>query len=63
MNTKPSSLFLANVLGVKELDKKICLKEVQSFQCCFDIKGPENCAEFLEFVECCYKNKGRNIRS
>ena len=61
MNDNESDEILKNILGLKVLDRKICIKEVQSFKCCLGIMGLEKCDKFIQYVRGCYRNKGRDI--
>ena len=50
MNDNESDEILKNILGLKVLDRKICIKEVQSFKCCLGIMGLEKCDKFIQYV-------------
>lgn len=55
-----SEQILKFELRLRELDPKVCLKEVNSFKCCMGIRQDlQSCDYFLDLAKLCYTNKGR----
>ena len=63
MNNEKYDQILKERLNINMLDPKKCKFAVEAFRCCSDIKGPENCEEFIDFTVACYKNLGRLLNN